>query len=209
MNNVEGYSYFSSCVYSLDKPEFLLAANLVADEFLQNNECPVDEIYPVCITGNMYSDVRLAEFCEFTAITSREILNNQGYNIDLFYLYFQAMWAQKHHKSSGMERHIHGNGCQIVGFYFLEVPENSSKVIFHDPNSAKVITGLQEKNPSNATLARGMINYSPKAGQFLFSNSWLPHSFTRNQSDQPLKFIHFNLGVQLVLEENVPNVEVI
>jgi hypothetical protein len=29
----------------------------------------------------------------------------------------------------------------------------------------------------------------------MFTNSWLPHSFTKNPSKKPFKFIHFNVGV--------------
>ena len=30
-------------------------------------------------------------------------------------------------------------------------------------------------------------------GDLFITNSWLPHSFTRNQSEQPFEFIHFNI----------------
>jgi len=41
----------------------------------------------------------------------------------------------------------------------------------------------------------------------VLANSWLPHSFTKNGSDEPMTFIHFNLGV--VLNDPVPPAEVI
>ena len=40
-----------------------------------------------------------------------------------------------------------------------------------------------------------MINFAPEEGQIVFTNSWLPHSFTRNESDKSFIMIHFNLGV--------------
>ena len=40
-----------------------------------------------------------------------------------------------------------------------------------------------------------MINFVPKEGQLMFTNSWLPHSFTKNQSKKPIRFIHFNIAV--------------
>jgi hypothetical protein len=54
---------------------------------------------------------------------------------------------------------------------------------------------LMEKNPENATYASNSINFVPEEGQIIFTNSWLPHSFTRNESDEPFRMIHFNLGV--------------
>ena len=53
-----------------------------------------------------------------------------------------------------------------------------------------------------------MINFEPKVGQFMFTNAWLPHSFTKNNSEQPFKFIHFNLGVEL-LPQQLPDIEVV
>ena len=209
-NIIQGNSYFGSSVYTVDMPEFLGVASTVAKEFLQNNPAEISELYPVKMSGNMFMDERLMGFCQFTADSARKILDNQGYAINLFNMYFSDMWTQEHHKSSGMEQHIHGAGIQMVGFYFLEVPKNSSRVLFHDPNPAKVISGLPEKDVTQVTPASTLINYEPKAGQFIFTNAWLPHSFTKNPSDEPLKFIHFNLGVELILQNNQqPTVEVI
>jgi len=45
-----------------------------------------------------------------------------------------------------------------------------------------------------------MVSFKPENGMLLFSNSWLPHSFTRNGSDKPFKFLHFNLGIMAAPE---------
>ena len=110
--------------------------------------------------------------------------------------YYQSIWMQEHYHSSGMEKHIHSNGAQLVGFYFLEVPENSSRLVFHDPRPAKVQIDFDEKNAEEITLASQAINFQPKVGELYFTNAWLPHSFTRNGSDKPLKFVHINIGLQ-------------
>jgi hypothetical protein len=34
----------------------------------------------------------------------------------------------------------------------------------------------------------------------IFANAWLAHSFTRHAADKPIKFVHFNLGVQQVAQ---------
>ena len=47
-----------------------------------------------------------------------------------------------------------------------------------------------------ATVASQMINFEPKPGLMIFSNAWLPHSFTRHTADKPIKFVHFNLTIQ-------------
>ena len=114
---------------------------------------------------------------------------------------FTEMWTQEHHKHSAMEQHVHGFGAQIVGFYFLDVPENSSRVVFHDPRAGKVQCDLPQQDMNQATIASSMINFEAKPGLLIFANAWLAHSFTRHAADKPMKFVHFNLNVQMAQEQ--------
>jgi hypothetical protein len=54
---------------------------------------------------------------------------------------------------------------------------------------------LPEANPSQATLASTMINFKPQPGMMMFAPAWLAHSFGRNASKKPFRFVHFNLTV--------------
>jgi uncharacterized protein (TIGR02466 family) len=108
---------------------------------------------------------------------------------------FTEMWTQEHHKHSAMDAHVHGFGSQIVGFYFLETPEDCSRLVIHDPRAAKVQIDLPEQDISMATPASKMINFTPKPGMMIFASSWLMHSFTRHAAELPIKFVHFNLTV--------------
>jgi hypothetical protein len=94
-----------------------------------------------------------------------------------------------------MDQHVHGYRSQIVGFYFLETPEGGSNVVFHDPRAGKVQIDLPEQDVGMATAASKMINFTPKPGMMIFTNSWLAHSFTRHAAELPIKFVHFNLNV--------------
>jgi uncharacterized protein (TIGR02466 family) len=147
------------------------------------------------MTNNFYGDPRMAEFSEFVGATAWNILNEQGYDMQNMAVSFTEMWTQEHHKHSAMDAHVHGFGSQIVGFYFLETPEDGSRVVFHDPRSAKVQIDLPERDMSAATPASKAINFTPKPGLMIFANSWLSHSFTRHAADKPIKFVHFNLTV--------------
>jgi uncharacterized protein (TIGR02466 family) len=187
------FFYFQSSVSILEKPEFVDIVASVANDKLEENR---KEIYPVRMTGNLFNDPRLSNFVEFVATSAWDILTYQGYATDNMGMFFTEMWVQEHHKHSLMEQHIHGAGSQIIGFYFLNAPENCSSVIFHDPRPGKVQTNLPEKDGIKATLASNMINFTPKPGMLMFANSWLPHSFSRHGSNEPLMFVHFNLGVQ-------------
>jgi len=190
--------HFPTMVYIIEKPEFLEAVNKVAEEALveARKNAPLNEIYPVHMTGNLYDKPEIIPFQYYVGGTAANILKEQGYNTDGFDTYFSEMWCQEHFKHSGMDQHVHGAGSQIVGFYFLEAPEDCSHVVFHDPRAGKPLISWAETDMSQATFASNMINFTPKPGMLMFTNAWLPHSFTRNASDKPIKFIHFNLGLR-------------
>jgi len=190
--------YFPTIVYQIEKPEFLDAVNKIANAELKKIEKKQDlnEIYPVYMTGNLFDKEAILPFQYYVGGTARNLLVEQGYNIDGFEPYFSEMWCQKHYKHSAMEQHVHGAGSQIIGFYFLECPEDCSKVVFHDPRAGKPLVSWTEKDMSAATFASNAINFTPKPGMLMFTNSWLPHSFSRHESKKPMKFIHFNIGLR-------------
>jgi hypothetical protein len=109
-----------------------------------------------------------------------------------------------------MDEHIHANGAQITGFFFLETPKDCSKVVLHDPRPGKKQINIAETNSQNATAASTAIVFAPTPGMILLTNAWLPHSFSRHGAAKPIKFIHFTLGVQYhVPSSPVPAVEII
>ena len=189
--------HFPCPIYVIERLDFLQAVSFVSEEALvaQRKIQNLDEIYPVYMTGSYFADPRVAGFTEFIGSTAWNILNEQGYAMQNMAVQFTEMWTQEHHKHSAMEAHVHGFGSQIVGFYFLETPENSSHVVFHDPRAAKVQIDLPEQDISMATPASKAVNFTPKPGMLIFANSWLMHSFSRHAAEQPLKFVHFNLTV--------------
>jgi uncharacterized protein (TIGR02466 family) len=189
--------YFPTVVYTIEKPEFLEAVNKVAEEALvEVRKNALNEIYPVHMTGNLYDKPEIIPFQYYVGGTAANILTEQGYNLEGFDTYYSEMWCQEHFKHSAMEQHVHGAGSQIVGFYFLEAPEDGSRILFHDPRAGKPLISWAEKDMTQASFASNIINFEPKAGLLIFTNAWLPHSFTRHGSDKPIKFIHFNLGLR-------------
>jgi uncharacterized protein (TIGR02466 family) len=189
--------HFPCPIYLIDRPDFLDVVNYVSEEALEirRKERSLNDIYPVYMSGNYFADPRLAKFTEFVGSTAWNILNEQGYAMQDKAVQFTEMWTQEHHKHSAMDAHVHGYGSQIVGFYFLETPQDCSRVVFHDPRAGKVQVDLPEQDMNMATPASKMINFTPKAGMMIFANSWLMHSFTRHAAELPIKFVHFNLTV--------------
>lgn len=189
--------HFPCPIYIIERPDFLGLVNAVSNEALEvaRTKHELNEIYPVYMTQSYFADPRMAKFSEFVGATAWNILNEQGYAMQDKVVEFTEMWTQEHHKHSAMDPHVHGFGSQIVGFYFLETPEDCSRVVFHDPRAAKVQIDLPEQDMSMATPASKMINFTPKPGMLIFANSWLMHSFSRHAAEQPIKFVHFNLTV--------------
>jgi len=130
--------------------------------------------------------------------------------MDNIVTYFTEMWTQEHNFHSSMEQHIHGGGVQISAFFFLQVPENACKMVIYDPRPAKVIIGLPPKDNNAVTPASQQIVFTPEEGSIIFTNSWLPHSFTRNfNKNKAVHFVHMNLSVAPAPVEADSNVEVI
>ena len=211
---LEAFLHFPTVIYSIKAPQFLDVTREVVGEALAIKKKEIkklNEIYPLLMTGNLNGDPRMLDLSNFIAQVSWDILDSQGYAMQHFSTYFTEFWCQEHHKHSAMEQHVHGYGSQIVGFYFIDVPENSSRVLFHDPKAGKVQLNLPEKDMSQATAASNMINFVPEAGTVMFANAWLAHSFTRHAASKPMRFIHFNVSVQAVAPTACPvtDVEVI
>lgn len=201
---------FPSVVYTSERPEFVSVCKGACEKAIANVKAvgaAPDEIYPLVMSTSLLGYPEMADFNSFVANSAWAVLQDQGYDLTGLETFFTELWCQEHHKGSNMEQHVHGFGDQIVGFYFMDVPEKSSRIIFHDPKPGKVQIGLRESEPSQITPASTMINFEPKPGMMIFANAWLPHSTTRHGGDEPLRFIHFNLAVRAAQPD--PNVEVI
>jgi uncharacterized protein (TIGR02466 family) len=194
---LEPFASFSTIVYTINKPEFLedvkAASNDAIEESRKNTE--QNEIYPATMSTTLSGKEKTKAFEQFIAQCSWEILDSQGYNMNLFNTFVSELWAQEHRKYSSMEQHVHPHGVQLSGFYFLEKTEEGCMAQLHDPRPGKVIDSLPEKDMTQVTEASNSIFIKPQPGMFIFTSSWLPHSFTRNGSDNPIKFVHFNVSV--------------
>jgi len=197
---MEIISPFQTLIYKTEKLEFLETAKTVSYEYIQRNKIiqeNIHDLYPARNTEPFNHDMRLKDFSKYVINAAWKILYDQGYNMNMFNTVFQAIWCQEHHKYSGQDQHVHGHLAQIVGFYFLDCPKDCSKVIFHDPRQSKVINNLPEdfsrKNMDYTSFNEHI--FEPTPGTLILSNSWLPHSFTKNGSDEPFRFIHINIGV--------------
>lgn len=207
MNDIIADFYFQSPVYRQHLPKFLDDCLAVFDEkiefFKQQDSFELDPFYPSITTDNLIDD-RLDNFCTHINQAGWNILNSQGFDVDSFETYSKRVWGQLHYKYSSMEYHYHPE-CVLTGFYILSAPSNSSEIYFHDPRTHKHFdTQLPIKNTKEINQASRSVFYKPKDGDLFITNSWLPHSFTRNKSEQPLKFIHFCIYCDYVEKSKTP-----
>lgn len=194
----EQFHYFVTPVYVAKQPQFLETVREIALDSLEQahgNKKP-DKLYPVRMSGNMLEDARIAPFAEFIGNTAWNILSDQGFAMGGFSTVFTELWCQEHFQTSSMDYHAHPGNNFLVGFYFLDVPEGAPHAVVHDPRPGRVMVSLPEADPAQATLASTMINFKPEPGMMMFAPAWLAHSFGRNASKKPFRFVHFNLTVQ-------------
>lgn len=194
---LEQFHYFATPIYITRQPQFLETMRDVALDDIKklHSKTKLNKIHPLRMSGNLFEDERITEFADFVGLTAWNILASQGYAMDAFSVRFTELWCQEHYQTSSMESHAHG-GSLIVGFYFLDVPEEAPLAVFHDPRNGPSLLGLPEANVAQVTLASKAVNFKPEPGMLLFAPAWVAHSFGRNPSKDPFRFIHFNLSVQ-------------
>lgn len=199
-------SYFASTIYQINKAEFLepVRAASMTNLAAVKERTQQNETYPVTMSEGLMGIPELFDFEQFIAQAGWVILDSQGYNMDGYVTYVSELWCQEHRKYSGMEYHVHPHGVMLSGFYFLDTPAEGCMIDLHDPRPGKVQASLPEKDMTKITDASHQVLFKPEPGMLVISNSWLPHSFTRNASDEPCRFIHFNISIRPVPQTTAP-----
>jgi len=199
--------HFNTPIYTVEITDFLDDVTTLSDKIIKDSNKKPTVDNPLVITDSFFNNDKVKDFSNFIGQTSWNILSEQGYDMDNMSVSFSELWTQEHYKNSYMEQHTHRYGSQIVGFYFLKVPDPTPIASFYDPRIAAFQGALKEKNPSELTLASNIVNYIPKEGMFIFTNSWLAHSFSKNTSEKPFSFVHFNLFAEPDYKNNPTSVK--
>jgi len=195
---LEEFHYFVTPIYITKQPQFLDTVKAIAADSIKqvHGNAKPNKIHPVLMSGNMLEDERITPFANFIGQTAWNILSSQGYAMENFSTGFSELWCQEHYQTSSMDYHAHPGGSFLVGFYFLDTPEGCPPAVIHDPRPGRVMLDLPQVDPSQATLSSTAINFTLEPGILMFAPAWLAHSFGRNLSKDPFRFVHFNLTVQ-------------
>jgi uncharacterized protein (TIGR02466 family) len=171
----------------------------IIDKIKKNNQQKLDKGEIKSLPNSYHSDNlwqhdKFNSFVNFVMQQMWNILNWQGYNLEGRVPLLQECWVQEFPEEGGFhDIHIHGNNI-ISGFYFLKCNNKTSKPHFHDPRPGKAMVDIRPKDTTKVTSASGQINYPVKPGQFIFFNSWMPHSYSHHKGKEKFRFIHFNMA---------------
>jgi uncharacterized protein (TIGR02466 family) len=103
-------------------------------------------------------------------------------------------WLQFNQPQSYFVRHDH-YGALVSGVMYLQVPENSGDIIFHNPLETRRVTNTfferikAEENDYNFNH----VKHTPAVGEILLFESWLQHTVAQNLSTENRISIGFNI----------------
>jgi uncharacterized protein (TIGR02466 family) len=200
-------NYFSSPIYHMYKPEWISDLNNLSDIEIEKAKQRDKAVFDVRnqkfgkdvgTLGHSFHSYNLsvnqdfAFFNQYVGDRSREILNEQGYDLSNHLLAINDCWVQELSQGGHHSPHVHSNN-HISGFYYLKCSDKTSFPIFHDPRPGKVIIDLPEKDMEKIDDSSSKIYYLPKPGDLYFFNSYLTHEYSFDFGVEPFRFIHFNI----------------
>ena len=209
--NLQKQTYFNTPVYFLEKKEWLdylinSTDNYIEEARNKNKQYFINNKDFGLTHHSMYldRDSNFENFNKFICNNAKDILDEQGFNMDVYSILISELWVQEFSKEGGGNHtlHIHSNS-HISGFYFLKCSDKTSYPIFHDPRLNKKMIQLKEKNDTKITDSSEKFYVKPIPGLFVFFNSYLEHEFVVDHGIEPFRFIHFNL--QAISKELVNN----
>lgn len=193
---MEGYVYFPTLIYRDEQPEFCKRLKPVCQKILEESE-NYNSGELLIQTRDVSKDQELDLFCSYLLKSAKDILKDQGYNIDVYDFYVSSLWFQEIRAGAGTDVHVHKHS-QISGWLFLDTPENGSIPLYYDPRMNKEMIELNEVEPDLVTNATSIVNFSNVCpGTVLFNNSWLRHQMTQNMSPIPTRTLHFMISHDL------------
>lgn len=191
--NLRTEYFFPTCIHATSNTEHL---NLMRsshkkyiDVIRKNQER--NSVYQSTVSDNYIFDKDILPFVQFVKECCVQALVQQGYDNNITDLEVLDLFSQEHDFASNMEPHFHNNF--FTALYFLEVPPDV-RALFYDPRDLKVFASIKEADMNVSSPATSVINYAPEPGLLLITNSWLKHSFSRNPTNQPFKFIHMGIN---------------
>jgi uncharacterized protein (TIGR02466 family) len=113
---------------------------------------------------------------EYVILKSLEFLLKFGYTKETCKkLFISQMFANEMFRGESHPVHRHPRAI-VSGVFYLQVPEGSSPIVFHDPRPHIEIIGPDKNTEYKNTYNIPELVCKPKVGDIILFNSWLPHS---------------------------------
>ena len=187
-------SLFFPTAIVIDKNEALAQQMLpIAKKYLNDNSLITTQLhykstYHADSGIEQYDDVK--PFLEYINSVANEYLEKAGYDLSKFSLKAKIFVSEMQY-GDFHNTHVHPN-CVLSGIMYLQVPENSAPIVFHESRTGKSMSTLPVV--SETLINQREIPIFPKAGMLLLWESWLMHSVPKNYSTSGRITIAFNLS---------------
>ena len=194
-------NYFSTSIWSEQKPEFVKSLNKASDKYIKDARTREKTfIKEHGDFGRSYHSTPLTldndflDFRNYIGQKSWEYLDHQGFDMRQYTTMFSELWVQEFAKKGGGHHsaHIHWNQ-HVSGFYFLKCSNKTSYPIFHDPRTGARATKLKMKSQNNILSSTELVNYQPKPGTLIIFPGYLEHEFAVDFGKDSFRFIHWNI----------------
>ena len=132
------------------------------------------------------------QLLNYLNVHCREYLKLLGYTERCFMEV--TSWLQFNQPGSYFVRHDH-YGAIVSGCIYLDVPENSGDIVFHNPLETRRMTETfftKIKNEENE-YNFNHVTYKPIVGELLMFEPWLHHTVQQNHSDKNRISIGINI----------------
>lgn len=184
--------FFPTAICSIHDEELANSMLPVAEKYLSDPE------YLTCHWGykNTYSkrsgietNQDLLEFKETIKKHSSNYMASLGYDVpseelEIFVFASEMIAGDKH------AIHTHCNAV-LSGVFYLEVPEGSSNIVFHDPRPFRKFVNYPTLKDTAATWSQ--VFFKPEKGLLLLWESWLEHEVPVNTNQEGRITLVFNI----------------
>jgi uncharacterized protein (TIGR02466 family) len=104
-------------------------------------------------------------------------------------------WINFFEKNQTENQHTH-YGSFLSGCYYVKAPKGAGNIVFPDATAERDMwKGIYMKNKLEENpLNTNSIGYEPIPGKLIMFQSWMPHSVSKNNSDDTRISIAFNVN---------------
>ena len=169
-----------------------LVNQFVIDSDMTNPPAPGELLTTFYKDKNFLGKLGDTQLSNYINKVTREYLNLLGYDPDCYIEL--TSWLQFNQPGSYFVRHDH-YGALVSGVLYLQVPEESGDIIFHNPLEARRVSNTffdrvkKEENDYNFSH----VKYKPIVGEMLMFESWLQHTVAQNHSNENRISVSFNI----------------